>query len=363
MKKIFAGFGEIMLRLNPSGKKRFAQVLPGELEACFGGGEANVCVSIAQLGGKSRYLTALPSNPITKALQGTLTAAGVDASRITWTKEGRLGIYYAEHGANMRGSNVVYDRDGSSISLLPPVAYDFDAMLEGVTNLHLTGITPSLSRNGFESTLALAEAAAAKGISISIDLNYRKKLWNWEPGTPKNELAGRCMEPIVALADLIVGNEEDASDVFGIKAEDTDIYGGKLNIAGYTSVAAALAAKFPKAKKIAITLRESFSADHNNWGGMLYDCAGKKSYFAPIAADGDYAPYEIKNIVDRFGGGDSFCAGLLFAATQSDDPQFQIRFAVAASALKHTIPGDFNYSSYDDVMALVGGNASGRVAR
>lgn len=363
MNKVFAGFGEIMLRLCPPGKKRFAQALPGELDATFGGGEANVCVSIAQLGGSSRYLTALPSNPITKALCANLVGAGVDVSRVTWSKLGRMGIYYAEHGSDMRGSNVVYDRDGSTVSLLAPADYDFDAMLAGVTNLHLTGITPSLSKNAFETTLALARKAADAGISISVDLNYRKKLWNWEPGTPKNVLAARCMEPIVSLADVIIGNEEDASDVFGIKADGSDIYAGKLDLGGYAGVAEKLAAKFPKARKIAITLRESFSANRNNWGGMLYDCASRKPFFAPLAADGSYAPYEINDIVDRFGGGDSFCAGLLYSATKSDDPQDQIRFAVAASALKHTIPGDFNYSSYDDVMGLVGGNASGRVKR
>lgn len=363
MQKVFAGFGEIMMRLNPPGKSRFAQVVPGDLEARFGGGEANVCVSIACLGGRSRFLTALPSNPITAALSANLAAAGVDVSHISWAKTGRLGIYFAEHGSNMRGSNVIYDRDGSSISLLAPSDYDFDAMLEGVTNLHLTGITPSLSKNAFESTLALAKRASEKGISISVDLNYRKKLWNWEEGTPKNVLAARCMEPIVALADLIVGNEEDASDVFGIKASDTDIYGGKLNIAGYSEVAALLSEKFPHASKIAITLRESFSADHNNWGGMLYDCRAKRAYFAPLSPDGAYTPYEIKNIVDRFGGGDSFCAGLLYADTLFDDLQSQIGFAVAASALKHTIPGDFNYSSCDEVIALAKGNASGRVKR
>ena len=363
MEKVFAGFGEIMLRLSPAGKRRFAQVLPGELDATFGGGEANVCFSIAQFGGKSRYLTALPKNPITAALATDLYAGGVDTSRITWASVGRLGVYYAEHGSNMRGSNVIYDRDGSSVALLGPAGYDFGAMLEGVTNLHLTGITPSLSKNAFETTLALARTAAAKGISLSVDLNYRKKLWNWEAGTPKNVLAGRCMEQIVALADVIVGNEEDASDVFGIKASNTDIYGGKLNIAGYAEVAAALSEKFPKAKKVAITLRESISADHNNWGGMLFDCATRKPFFAPLAPDGSYAPYEIRNIVDRFGGGDSFCAGLLFSATLFDDPQEQIKFAVAASALKHTVHGDFNYTSLDEVKALMGGNASGRVKR
>jgi len=363
MEKLFAGFGEVMLRLCPAGKKRFAQVLPGQLEATYGGGEANVCVSIAMLGGKSRYLTALPDNPIARGFAANIMGLGVDASKIAFSKKGRMGVYYAEHGSNMRGSNVIYDREGSTISQMAPADYDFDAMLDGVGHLHLTGITPSLTKNAFESTLALAQAAAAKGISLSVDLNFRKKLWNWEPGTSKNDLAARCMEPIVALADIIVGNEEDAADVFGIHASNTAIEQGKLNIEGYKEVAATLSAKFPKARKIAITLRESISADHNNWGGMLYDCAAKKAYFAPLAADGSYAPYEIKNIVDRFGGGDSFCAGLIFSETLDSDPQFQIRFAVAASALKHTISGDFNYSSCDEVLALVKGNASGRVKR
>ena len=238
-----------------------------------------------------------------------------------------------------------------------------EAMLQNVEHLHLTGITPALTRKAFESTLALAQTAAAKGITISVDLNYRKKLWNWEPGTSKNDLAARCMQPIAALADIIIGNEEDAADVFGIRASNTAIDQGKLNIDGYREVAETLSRRFPKARKIAITLRESISADHNNWGGMLYDCVAKKAFFAPLDANGAYSPYEIKDIVDRFGGGDSFCAGLLFAATLDDDPQYQIRFAVAASALKHTISGDYNYSSQDEVLALMKGNASGRVKR
>ena len=360
-----AGFGEVMLRLCPQGKKRFAQNLPGTLDASFGGGEANVCASIAMLGGKSRYLTALPDNPIVKAFAAQLGGMGCDVSRIKYTKSGRMGVYYAEHGSNMRGSNVVYDREGSVISQLGAEDYDFGAMLDGVTHLHLTGITPSLTKKAYEATLAIAKKASEMGITISIDLNYRKKLWNWEPGTAKNELAARCMGEIVPFADIIIGNEEDAADVFGIKAPDTAIEAGKLNIAGYQLVAAELSKRFPKAKFAAITLRESISADHNNWGGMLYDCAAAKANFAPLNAEGEYSPYEIRDIVDRFGGGDSFCAGLLFALNTPElsEPATAIRFAVAASALKHTISTDYNYTSRAEVENLMKGSASGRVQR
>ena len=360
-----AGFGEVMLRLAPQGKKRFSQVIPGTLEATFGGGEANVCASIAMLGGRSRYLTALPDNPVSRSFAAQLAGMGCDVSCINYARCGRMGVYYAEHGSNMRGSNVIYDREGSTISMLAPDGYDFDKMLDGVTHLHLSGITPSLTKNAFESTLAIAQKAAEKGITVSVDLNYRKKLWNWEPGTAKNELARRCMEQIVPFADIIIGNEEDASDVFGINAENTAIDKGELNISGYGEVASKLSKKFPRAKFVAITLRESISADHNNWGGMLYDCKAEKAFFAPLAADGSYTPYEIRDIVDRFGGGDSFCAGLIFALNSDEfnAPETAIRFAVAASALKHTIPGDYNFSSCAEVVNLMKGSASGRVQR
>ena len=360
-----AGFGEVMLRLCPPGKMRFAQTLPGTLVATYGGGEANVCASVAMLGGRSRYLTALPDNPVARGFAAQLAGMGCDTSRIHYDKVGRMGVYYAEHGSNMRGSNVVYDREGSTISLLPASAYDFAAMLQGVTNLHITGITPSLTRNAYESTLAIAKKAAETGVSVSVDLNYRKKLWNWEPGTTKNQLAARCMAEIVPFADVIIGNEEDASDVFGISASNTSIESGKLNIDGYREVAAKLSAKFPRAKFVAITLRESISADHNNWGGMLYDCTTKQAHFAPLDANGNYSPYEIRNIVDRFGGGDSFCAGLLYALNSEkfSAPATAIRFAVAASALKHTIPGDYNFSSAAEVESLMNGSTSGRVKR
>lgn len=360
-----AAFGEIMVRLCPSGKQRFGQVLPGSLEATFGGGEANVCVSLANLGMDSRYLTVLPDNPIARACLAQLRGIGVDVGRAALVKSGRMGIYYAEQGASVRGSNVVYDRDHSAIAEQPAAAYDFGSMLEGCTHLHLTGITPSLSRDAFEATLGMARAADKAGIAISVDLNYRKKLWNWEPGTEKRALAGRCMKEIVSLATVIIGNEEDASDVFGISARDSSVEGGRLDLGGYEEVAGRLSAMFPKARFVAITLRESISADHNNWGAMLYDCAAAKAHFAPLDASGKYAPYEIRDIVDRFGGGDSFCAGLIFALNTPElaEPSTAVRFAVAASALKHTIPGDYNFSTLSEVKALMDGNTSGRVKR
>lgn len=366
MKKFcVAGFGEVMLRLSPPGGKRFAQALPGALESSFGGGEANVCASIAMLGGESRYLTALPDNPVARAFAAQLRGIGCDVSHIRYTAAGRMGVYYAEHGSNMRGSSVIYDREGSVISRLGAAEYDFAAMLDGVTHLHLSGITPSLSRNAFEATLALAEKASSLGITVSVDLNYRKKLWEWEPGTAKNELARRCMDEIVRYADLIIGNEEDASDVFGIRAPDTEVEAGKLNVAGYRSVAAELSAKFPRSRFVAITLRESVSANCNRWGGMLYDCAAREAYFAPLDDSGAYSPYAITDIVDRFGGGDSFCAGLIFALNTPElgAPATAIRFAAASSALKHTIATDYNFTSRGEVENLMRGSVSGRVQR
>ncbi|MBO4633475.1 MAG: sugar kinase [Lentisphaeria bacterium] len=364
-KEIIAGFGEVMLRLTPEGKTRLAQTLPGTLQATFGGGEANVCASLSMLGAKSRYLTALPENPIAAAFASEQRGFGTDVSRIHWTKNGRMGVYYAEHGAAQRGSNVVYDREHSSIAETKPEDYDFPFMLEGCGHLHITGITPALSENAFRSTLAIVECAEKLGIKISCDLNFRKKLWKWKPGTDQKTLAGECMQQIVSHADIIIGNEEDAADVFGIHAENTSIESGKLNISGYGDVARKLSSRFQKASYVAITLRESYSADHNNWGGMLYDCKAGKSFFAPLNPAGEYAPYEIRNIVDRFGGGDSFCAGLIFALRSQEycKPSDAIAFAVAASCLKHSIHGDYNYSSQAEVVSLMKGNASGRVKR
>ncbi len=364
MKPLIAGFGEVMLRLSPEGFYRLGQSLPGTLRASFGGGEANVCVDLARLGLDARYLTALPRNPVADALVAELRGIGVDTARILRTDGGRVGVYFAETGADQRGSAVVYDRAHSSLAETPASAYDFDAMLDGVTWLHLSGITPAVSREACEANLALARAAAAKRISISLDLNFRKKLWRWEPGTEPRALAGREMAKVAALADVLIGNEEDAKDVFGIEAAGSSIEAGRLSLDGYRDVAAALTARFPKARHVAITLRESKSASWNNWGAMLYDVTAA-AHFAPLAPDGSYRPYEIRHIVDRIGGGDSFAAGLIYALNTPawSDPARAVAFAVAASCLKHSIPGDYNAVSAAEVEALARGNASGRVSR
>lgn len=363
--KFIVGFGEVMLRLCPADRLRISQVLPGNLSATFGGGEANVCASIAMLGDNARYVSALPDNPITAAFVQQMRGLGVDMTRLHLTQEGRMGVYFVEAGANQRPSNVIYDRAYSVISQAAPEDYDFDSMLENAKWLHLSGITPALSENAYLSTLAIAKSASEKGITISCDLNFRKKLWKWSETEAPKELAFRCMSEIVPYVDVIIGNEEDAADVFGIKAGETDVTAGELNVEAYKDVAAALSKKFPKAKYIATTLRESISAYHNNWGGMLYDTASGEISKAPCDENGNYAPYQITDIVDRVGGGDSFAAGLIFALNDEElkAPAQAISFAVAASCLKHSIYGDFNYNSKAEVLNLMKGNASGRVNR
>lgn len=358
-------FGEIMMRCAPPGRLRFRQTLPGTLDVMFAGGEANVAASLAMLGEPSRFVTALPKNVIGECVTAALRAVGVDTSRILVTKKGRVGIYFLESGANQRSSVVVYDRDYSSISLTAADEYKFEQALDGVKWVHLTGITPALSEAAYRSTLALAKLAKAKGLTVSCDLNFRKKLWQWRAGTPAPALAGECMSALLPFVDVAIGNEEDAKDVFGIEAEGTSVEAGQINAQAYLQVAEKLVARFPNLKKVAITLRESYSADHNNWGAMLYEVPKKTMHLAPRDAQGNYKPYEIRDIVDRVGGGDSFCAGLIFALNREayGDPEKALRFAVAASCLKHSVQGDFNYVTEDEVVALMGGSGSGRVRR
>lgn len=359
------GFGEIMLRLKPRGALRFRQALPGDLEATFGGGEANVCASLAMLGDEARYISALPRNPITESLVAQLRGLGVDTSFVRFAPKGRLGIYFLEAGANQRSSTVVYDRDETAIALTEPGDYPFDEALEGVRWVHVTGITPSLSHAAYASTLALVKKACERGADVSCDLNFRKKLWRWREGVAAKELARECMSAILPHCGTVIANEEDAHDVLGIRARGSDVESGRIDAAAYADVARAIVAGFPNVKRVAITLRESYSADHNNWGGMLYDAAQDRAFFAPLAPDGSYRPYEMRDIVDRVGGGDSFGAGLIHALNHPEwaEPQQAIRFAVAASCLKHTIVGDFNYVSESEARALMEGSGSGRVRR
>lgn len=362
---MFLGFGEIMARLCPPERLRWRQTLPGRVEVTWGGGEANVCASLSLFGLPARFLTALPSQPISDALVGTLRGLGVDVNHILWRKEGRLGLYFVEAGANQRGSTVHYDRAYSAISLAGPEEYDFASALAGVKHVHLTGITPAISENGFRSTLALAQLAREKSIRVSCDVNFRKKLWTWRPGTSAKALARDCMTQLLRHVDLVIANEEDAADVLDIHAAATDVTHGQINAAAYEHVAREIVRQFPSVSQVAITLRESLSADHNRWGAMLFDTRADRAFLAPLGPDGQYQPYDITDIVDRVGGGDSFAAGLLYGLSAPDlgSPDKALAFAVAASCLKHSIQGDFNYTSRDEVLALVKGNASGRVQR
>jgi len=362
---MFLAFGEIMMRVAPGGRLRFRQAMPGRVDVTFAGGEANVAASLALFGAKVRYLTALPRHAIAESLVGVLRGLGIDTGPTLWREAGRLGIYFLETGANQRSSVVLYDRDGSAISLAAPEEYQFEAALDGVSWVHVTGITPALSENAYLSTLKLVALAKERGATVSCDLNFRKKLWRWKPGVAPSQLANGCMSTILMHVDLLIGNEEDAADVLGIRAEGTSVEHGRIDAAAYETVARSILRRFPAVQRVGITLRESLSADHNNWGGMLFDRQTDRAHFAPLDASGAYRPYEIRDIVDRVGGGDAFAAGLLYGLTSEDyrDPAMAIRFAVSASCLKHSIQGDFNYVTRDEVAALVAGQGSGRVRR
>jgi 2-dehydro-3-deoxygluconokinase len=338
-----ATFGEIMLRLSPPGYLRLHQT--NSFDVTFDGAEANVSVSLANYGLEPLFITALPNNQMGDAAISSVRGFGVDTSKILRQGE-RVGIYYCEKGAAMRASKVLYDRKNSSIATVKAGDFDWDKILGGVTWLHWTGITPALSDGTAATVLEAVKAAKAKGITISCDLNYRKNLWS-------REKAGQVMGELVPYVDVLIANEEDAADVFGIHADSTDINSGKLSVDGYKSVAKQLVDRFG-VKKVGITLRESLSASDNNWSGMLYDGASGEAYLSP--------KYSI-HIVDRVGGGDSFGAGLIYGLVNGHDNQKTIDFAAAASALKHTVEGGFNLVSLSEVNALMGGNASGRVQR
>lgn len=334
-------FGEIMLRLAPNGYYRFFQ--NDQMQATFGGGEANVAVSLANYGMNSVYVTKLPKHTIGQAAVDSLRYFGVDTSHITRGGD-RVGIYYLEKGASQRGSVCIYDRAHSAIQESTPEDFDWEQIFDGADWFHFTGITPALGKNLVEICKQACIAAKSKGVKISCDLNYRGKLWT-------REEARAAMTELCSYVDVCISNEEDAKDVFGIEAEGTDIYGGKLNHEGYKSVAKQLADKFGF-EKVAITLRTSISASDNDWAGMLYD--GENYCFSKS--------YHL-HIVDRVGGGDSFGGGLIYSILSGKTSQQTIEFAVAASALKHSVEGDFNRVSVAEVEKLAGGDASGRVQR
>ena len=338
-------FGEVMLRLSTPGYLRFSQA--HQFDATFGGGEANVAVSLANYGIDTQFVTRLPKNDIADMCVAELRGLGVGTDGIVWGGD-RVGIYYLETGAVARGSTVVYDRAHSAISEIQPGMVDWHKVLEGADWFHWTGITPAISQGAADVCLEAVKAANRLGVTVSCDLNYRKNLWKY------GKKASEIMPELVACSDIILGNEEDADKVFGIKPEGFDVTatGGQVDQKRFQSVGEQLMAKFPRAKKVIITLRGSINANHNTWGGVLWD--GKTLYQSPR--------YDITHIVDRVGGGDSFMGGLIYGLLNFDD-QKALNFAVAASCLKHTIYGDYNLVTVAEVENLMKGDGSGRVSR
>lgn len=358
-------FGEVMLRLSPAGHLRLSQVLPGSLDATFGGAEVNVAVAIALQGGAAAFATVLPDNAITEAFEAELRRLRVETRLIRRSTHGRFGIYFVENGANQRASTVTYDRDASSLALQPAGSYRWDEVLESAHWFHVTGITPALGAEPAAAALTAVKTARLNGLVVSCDLNFRKKLWRWRPGVAPQDLAKKVMSGIVAEVDLLIANEEDASTTLGITAGASHVHAGQLDLDGYMASAREIVARFPNIKHVAISLRESISASHNNWGGMLYSAATDTAVFAPVDSAGKYRPYEIRNIVDRVGAGDAFGAGLIFALQTPalSDPATAIRYAVAASCLKHSIVGDFCHATRGEIEALMHGDVAGRVQR
>jgi len=357
-------FGEIMGRMATPGALRLRQALPGSLDMTFAGAEANVAASLTLLGAQGVFVTALPKNAMADACIDSLRTLGIDTQHIVRADEGRMGLYFLESGANQRPSQVVYDREGSSFSLTAADRYDWSAIFDGAEWFHVTGVTPSVSRAAADAALVATQAAKAAGLTVSCDLNFRKKLWRWDPSALPRDLAEGTMRHLLQRVDLVVANEEDCGEVLGIHAAETRVEAGDLRVASYTDVARQLVEQFPNVNKVGITLRQSISASHNNWGAMLYCADDDESHLAPMQ-DGEYRPYEIRNIVDRVGAGDAFAAGLIFALTceELSSPNEAIRFATAASCLAHSIVGDTNYSSRAEVEALMKGSGSGRVVR
>ena len=336
-------FGEIMLRLKSPGFERLFQT--PVLEATFGGGEANVAVSLANFGLNTAFVTVLPKNEIADSCIAELRRFGVDTSLIVHGA-GRMGIYFLENGANQRGSKVVYDRDGAAIAVAKPGIIEWKKVFEGANWFHITGITPAITQSAADLSLEAVQAAKNGGLTISCDFNYRGKLWKYGKTAPE------VMTELVKYVDIGIANEEDCQKSLGIKI-NVKVEKGELNTDMYRELTGKVLSAFPNLKMIAVTLRSSQSADHNGWAACLND---RKEFIVSRR-------YEIKDIVDRVGGGDSFAGGLIYSLITGKKPEDALNFAVAASCLKHSIPGDFNRISVKEVETLSGGDGSGRVQR
>ena len=343
-------FGEIMGRLAAPGFKRFQQAMPGTMDVTFAGAEASIAASIAYLGGDAAFVTALPEHAIADACVANLRSLGVNTRHILRTPQGRLGLYFLETGANQRPGNVIYDREGSAIAITPAADYDWNAIFEGAEWFIVSGITPAISRNAAEVTMTALHEASQRGVKVAIDMNYRSKLWQWEQPLLPRELATRTMRDLLPFADLFIGGREDAEAMLGLQGSPS-----------LDELARQIAQQFPRISRVAMTVREGISATHNNFGGLLFEKATDQVCHAPVNG----RLYPITNIVDRLGAGDAFTAGLIYALTNPDldAPQSAIAFATAAGCLAHSIEGDFNFSTREEIAALVGGDSAGRVKR
>lgn len=344
-------FGEIMARIAPPGFQRFQQAMPGSVNVTFAGAEASIAASIAFMGGDAAFVTALPDHAIADACVANLRAMGVDTRHIVRTSDGRLGLYFYEAGANQRPAQVIYDRDGAAVAITDAAAYDWNAIFEGAEWFVISGITPAISRNAAAVTARAMQEASARGVKVACDMNFRSKLWRWEPGLSARELATRTMRELMPMVDMFVGGVEDAAQMLGIESPAD----GSL-----TDVARQITHAFPRVSRVAMTVRQGLSASHNTFRGLLYDAKMDASFEAPNGGT-----YDIGNIVDRLGAGDAFTAGLIFALMDEKlfEPSAAIAFATAAGCLAHSIEGDFNFSTRAEIEALMAGDASGRVRR
>ena len=351
-----------MARLAPSGHLRFRQAMPGTLEVTFAGAEVNAAATIAALGGRAEFVTALPGNEITEGCLANLRAAGIGVDRIVRRDTGRFGLYFVETGANQRGGNVLYDREHSTFSLSPAAAYPWPEILAGAGWFHTSGISPGVSRVAAEATIEAVRAARAAGLPVSCDLNYRRKLWRWDAAVAPAELARRTLGEILPLVDVVIGNMADLALAAGMEPPVAAAGVGPEGDA--TAVARGVVRRFPNVRWVATTLREGCTAIHNRWGATLYRAADKAVFLAPTQ-DGKYSPFDIPQIVDRLGAGDAFAGALIFAwqTPELADPATALQFAVSSSCLAHSIKGDFNLCTRAEVEALMAGNNGGSVSR
>ena len=346
-----------MGRLTTPGCERFQQAIPGSLNVTLAGAEVNVAVSLAQLGGEASFVTALPQHAVADAVIYSLRSLGVNTQHIVRSPLGRLGLFFLEKGINQRPANVIYDRAGSTVSLLPPDSYDWEAIFADASWFHLSGVTPAISGIAAAVALRAMEEAAGRGLTISFDMNFRSRLWQWEPNLPPRELAARTVRELLPMVNLFIGGPDDASLLAGTPPPETD---------DDPRIAAArqLTKCFPNISQVAMTVRETLSASHHRLGGMLYNAAGEAAFQAPLK-HGTPAPYDMPNLADRLGGGDAFAAGLIFALTTPElaDPQTAVHFAAAAACLAHSMEGDFNLSTRAVVEVLMQGGGAGKVNR